>query len=66
MAMVSAWREQCTEECKNLVKWAFRGVCPSSFLANRVSGVTTRFVAPTVRILRLDVVETNGHCGNQV
>ena len=33
--------------------------------SNRVSGVTTRFVAPTVRILRLDVVKTNGHCGNQ-
>ena len=35
-------------------------------LANRVSGVTTRFVAPTVRILRLDVVKTNGRCDKWV
>ena len=34
--------------------------------SNRVSGVTTRFVAPTVRILRLDVVKTNGHCDKWV
>jgi len=39
MAMASAWREQCTEECKNLVKWAFRGVCPSSFLIESAQSV---------------------------
>ena len=32
--------------------------------SNRVSGVTTRFVAPTVRILRLNVVNAKGYCGN--
>ena len=26
--------------------------------------MTTRFVAPTVRILRSEVVKADGHCGN--
>jgi len=32
MAMASAWREQCDEECKNLVKWAFAGAFPKSMI----------------------------------
>lgn len=34
--------------------------------SNRLSGVTTRHISSTVRILLSNVVKADGHCGNQV